>query len=230
MPGKKEMASMNNQLQQLRRILEETEALLKSTQPKRTHNISTDTSNSPRARFEGGAVGDAAVKMVMELRTVDESGDSPFKDDAMLVAAMQKALERMGYSEDEKRYRMYFNTLVRGYFQINGQKDVMSLKDVLQCVLFLENSTQNLIFQKAGVYFNICREGLPDCQEIIRLVIESYPNSPTPNAASIDAYKDSLRKAIVGLGEEDRTGKKFWEMKNGLQMLSAFVYRMKPTV
>ena len=224
------MASTSSQLQQLRRILEETEALLKSAQPKRTNEISTDTSNSPRARFEGGEVGDEAVKMVMELRTVDEDGNSPFKDDAMLVAAMQKALVRMGASDKEIRYKGYFHVLIRGFFEINDQKDVMALKDILQCVLFLENLTQKLIFQKVGVYFDLCREGLPKCQEIIGLVIDSYPNSPTPNAASIDAYKDSLRKAIVGLGEEDRTSAKFWEMKNGLQMLSAFVYRMKPTV
>ena len=127
MPGKKEMASLSDQFQQLRKTLLETEDLLKSMQPKRTTEISTDTSNSPRARFEGGAVGDAAVKMVMGLRTVDENGDSPFSNDEMLVAAMQRALERMGDSEDEIRYKEYFNRFINGYFQVGNKKHIIPL-------------------------------------------------------------------------------------------------------
>jgi hypothetical protein len=173
-------------------------------------------------------VGDEAVRMVMELRTVDESGESPFKDDAMLVAAMQKALDILGNSEEEKRYKGYFNTLVRGYFQINGQQNVMSLKEILQCVLFLEYSTQNVLFQQTGPYYELCRSGIPYCQEIIRLVIQFYPTPPTPNAARKDIYNNSIHRIIAGFGPETTTDVKFWEMKNGLQKLATFVWRMKP--
>ena len=231
MPGKKEMASMSNQLQQLRRILEETEALLKTTQPKSTHNISTDTSSSPRARFEGGEVGDEAVQMVMGLRTVDENGRQPFRDDAMLVAAMQKALERMGDSDKEKRYKEYFNRFINGYFQVGERKHIIPLVAMMRCALFLEVSAGTDFITGTHLYAGQQRNRLKTCQELIKIVFEAYPEKPTFNAATKDAYMDSthgMGGKLVADDPNTSTANGYWEMRQGLTALREWISNVKP--
>ena len=225
------MASTSSQLQQLRRILEETEALLKYVQPKRTNEISTDTSSSPRARFEGGEVGDDAVRMVMGLRTVDENGRQPFNDDAMLVAAMQKALERMGDGDKEKRYREYFNRFINGYFQVGDRKHVIPLVAMMRCALFLEVSADADFITGTHVFANQQRNGLRTCRELINVVFAAYPEKPTFNATTKDAYTEStyvMGGKLAANNHNTSTANGYWEMRQGLVALRDWISNVKP--
>ena len=231
MPGKKEMASLSDQFQQLRKTLLETEDLLKSMQPKHTTEISTDTSNSPRARFEGGEVGDEAVKMVMGLRTVDENGRQPFRDDAMLVAAMQKALERMGDSDKEKRYKEYFNRFINGYFQVGERKHIIPLVAMMRCALFLEVSAAENFITGTHIFADQYRNRLRICRELITVVFAAYPEKPTFNAATKDAYVDSTHGMGGKLAADDpntSTDNGYWEMRQGLIALREWISNVKP--
>jgi hypothetical protein len=176
-------------------------------------------------------VGDAAVEMVMGLRTVDGSGNSPFKDDAMLVDAMQKALDRMGDSDNEKRYKEYFNRFINGYFQVGDRKHVIPLEAMMRCALFLEVSADANFITGTHSYAEQYRNRLRICRELINVVFEAYPEKPAFNKATKDLYVDSTHGMGGKLSAEDphtTTANGYWEMRQGLIALREWISNVKP--